>query len=145
MNNQTAVRADRWASRRESFLLDPFPVRMGELAVSLSSARSLTGPEGHGKYVRHYLEVSEYYLEWLTPDADPNLQSELAELRQLLVQWRENWQNIWDDPVERALVAAQAGDWSQKILERSGLLDYDDWRTVFNYAQAPSPAIEEAI
>ncbi len=142
MNDQTAVQTDRWTSIREGFLLDPFPVRLGELAVSLSSAKSLAGNKDYGKYVRHYLEESEHYLEWLAPDADPNLQAELAELRQLLATWRENWQATWDDPVGRASVAAQAGEWSQKMLERSGLLDYDDWRTVFRRAPVPAATVE---
>jgi len=138
----TTTPAERWASLRERFLREPFPRRMGELACALASARSFSDHPEHREVVKMFLDESAYYLEWCAPEADPNLQSELAELRQLLTHWRENWQAIWDDPAERASVAAQAGEWSQKMLERSGLLDYDDWRTVFRRAPAPTVTVE---
>jgi hypothetical protein len=144
MSNQTATQADKWAARRERFMLDPLPVRLGELAASLSSARSFSDHPDHCKGVKIFIDESAHYVEWLIPEAAPNLQAELNELRRLLTHWRDNWQAIWDDSVERASVAAQAGGWSQKMLERSGLLDYDDWRTVFRRAPAPSTSVEAA-
>jgi hypothetical protein len=142
MNNQTAIRSDKWAAMRERFMRDPLPVRLGELAAALASARSSSDHPAHREVVKLFLDESAHYAEWCSPEAALNLQAELDELRRLLTRWRENWQAIWDDPVERASVAAQAGEWSQKMLERSGLLDYDDWRTVFRRAPAPSATAE---
>lgn len=137
MDNQQNLRANRWALLRERFLREPFPPRMGELASALASARSFSDHPEHREIVKLFLDEIAHYAEWLIPEAAPNLQAELNELQRLLTHWRENWQAIWDDPAERASVAAQAGAWSQKMLERSGLLDYDDWRTVFKRAPAP--------
>jgi len=116
---------ERWASLRERFMREPFPRRMGELASALSSARSFSDHPAHRDVVKMFLEEGAHYLEWVLPDADSVLQQELNELRRDLAEWENNWQGIWDDPEKRTSVAEQAGSWSNKVLERSGLLELE--------------------
>jgi len=37
--------------------------------------------------------------------------------------WRRKWQSIWNNIEQRQRVATQAGKWSARVLELSGLLD----------------------
>ena len=56
-------------------------------------------------------------------DADIDITVELVELQIQLALWQLRWTKIWADPEQRMEVAAQAQIWSDRILERSGLLD----------------------
>jgi hypothetical protein len=47
----------------------------------------------------------------------------LVEIQRQLARWQHGWQDLWADPVARAAVAAQAGAWSKRVLEQSGLLN----------------------
>ncbi len=117
--------AKRWDSHRAGYLRSPLYLRLGELAWALSTARSFSDPShpSNRRAAERMFETSQYYIEWTAAETAPDLQSELAALHQQLADWLEAWPNIWDDAERRAAMAAQAGDWSQKILERSGVLD----------------------
>ena len=65
---------------------------------------------------------SKFFIEWTAPEAVLDMQVELVNLQRQLAQWQYNWANIWIDPVQRTAVAKQAGIWSKRILEMSGLL-----------------------
>ena len=140
MNDQTLNQAmpltDRWLRIRERFLQDALPVRLGEFSSSLSEAKHIADPGGHEKVAIHFIDVVAHYLNWGFPDADSTLQADLADLQQLIARLREDWQAIWESPAKRTAIGASFDEWSQKMLDRSGLLDYDDWRVVFR----PTPA-----
>lgn len=145
MNNQVVSSDDRWAKRQGRFLLDPLPIRLGELAVSLSGISSSAIYDNHEKIVKFDIEVSQHYLEWIFPDVDSTLQLELGELRGLLIQWRDNWEAVWEDQDGRNSMAFQAKEWAQKVLERSGLLDYHDWQVEFDYPPGIRAAAEALV
>ncbi|MFN0112115.1 MAG: hypothetical protein ACKVZH_24900 [Blastocatellia bacterium] len=135
---QTTMPTDRWEKLRERFLRDPLPVRLGELSSGLSGVKYIADQTASEKIAIFFLKEPELYLEWGFPDADSALQVELAEIRQLIAQLRENWQSVWESPAERVAVGASFEEWSQKMLDRSGLLTYPDWREVFRPAPAAS-------
>ena len=114
MNNQEAI--------RERYLRDPLPIRLGGLAANLARVESFSNHPDHSAVVEHLLEESKYFIEWTALDATLDLQAELVELQRQLAQWQYHWNEIWADPRRRATVAEQAGIWSKKLLERSGLL-----------------------
>jgi len=115
MNNQEAI--------RDRYLRDPLPIRLGGLAANLARVESFSNHPDHRDVVERLVEESKYFIEWTALDASLNLQAELVELQRHLAQWQYHWVDIWADPRRRATVAQQAGVWSKKILERSGLLD----------------------
>ncbi|HZF38725.1 MAG TPA: hypothetical protein VE715_07870 [Blastocatellia bacterium] len=43
-----------------------------------------------------------------------------------MARWQFQWPEIWNDPERRTGIAEQAGAWSEKILDRSGLLNPQD-------------------
>jgi hypothetical protein len=114
MRNRTAI--------RERFLRDPLPVRLGGLAANLARVESFSKHPDHREAVEHLLDESKYFIEWAAPEASLDLQADLVELQRQLAQWQHGWKEIWADTTKRALVAEQAGIWSKKVLEKSGLL-----------------------
>jgi len=136
--SQISIQPDRWMKLRERFLQDPLPIRLGELSSSLARANYIGNHEAHEQVAFSLLKEPALYLEWGFPDADSSLQTDLTQIRQLIVRLREDWQAVWESPVERIAIGASLGEWAQKILDRSGLLDYDDWREVFRTAPASS-------
>src|SRR5215510_885120 len=109
-------------ARKERYLRDPLPVRLGNLASNLARIKSTATQPDLGEAAKRVIRESKYFVEWAGRDADLQVQIELVELQRQLAQWQFKWPEIWRDPERRAVIAAQAGAWSQKILERSGLL-----------------------
>lgn len=145
MINQSMVESDKLYVQRERFMSLALPVRLGELAESLAFARTASDHPKYPKFLRRLLYECQNYIDWIAAEVDHNVQSELAELRSHLAAWLCDLQGIEDDPLKRALVAAALGDWSQKIIERSGLADYDDWRTEFDYPPGIRAAVEAIV
>ncbi|MGH9853892.1 MAG: hypothetical protein ACREBD_28955 [Blastocatellia bacterium] len=110
-------------ARRERYLRDPLPVRLGNLASNLARIGSFSNHPTMGEAAGKALDESLFFIEWTAADASLPQQAELIELRQLLARWRPEWAEIWNDPGRRSETAAQAGVWSQRILESSGLLN----------------------
>jgi hypothetical protein len=110
-------------ARRERYLRDPLPVRLGNLASNLARVRSFSNHATMGEAAGKVFDESRLFIEWTIEDADPSQQAELNELRELISRWRMELTEIWNDAERRNNVAAQAAAWSQKILESSGLLN----------------------
>jgi hypothetical protein len=124
MNNQAQqTQTDERESLRQSFMRLALPWRLGELATSLSSVRSVIEQDGQQKTVRFYLDESTHFIKWLTPDSQPAWQADLTSLKQVLSDWLANWPAIWENAEQRAAIAVQASIWSDKFLQHSGLLD----------------------
>lgn len=123
MTHSQTVQLDTHTTIRDRYLRDPLPVRLGGLAANLARAKSFSTHSGNREAVLSLLEESARFLSWTNAELDVSLQTELAELQQLLMQWQVNWQIIWDTPEQRTGLATQAGHWSQLVLERSGLLN----------------------
>jgi hypothetical protein len=111
-----------WKAIRERYLRDGLPVRLGGLAANLARVKSFSNHPGHGDVVESLLEESKFFIEWTAPDERLEIQAELVKLHIQLAHWQVNWVSIWDDPLKRAAVAEEAGVWSERLLELSGLL-----------------------
>jgi len=113
-------------ARRERYLRDPLPVRLGNLASNLARIRSIATQPDLGEAAKRVVRESKYFVEWAGKDADLHIQIELVELQRQLARWQFKWNEIWNDIERRASIAEQAGAWSEKILDRSGLLNSQD-------------------
>lgn len=113
-------------ARKERYLRDPLPVRLGNLASNLARIKSIATQPDLGEAAKRVIRESKYFVEWAGKDADLQVQIELVELQRQLARWQFKWHEIWNDLERRASVAEQAGAWSEKILESSGLLNPQD-------------------
>src|SRR5262245_45139486 len=110
-------------ARKERYMRDPLPVRLGNLASNLARIRSIATQPDLGEAATRVIRESNQFVEWAGKDAALQVQIELVEMQRQLARWQLKWREIWDDVERRASLAVQAGAWSEKILESSGLLD----------------------
>jgi hypothetical protein len=110
-------------ARKERFLRDSLPVRLGNLASNLARIRSIATQPELGEAAKRVVRESKHFVEWAGKDAEIEVQIELVELQRQLARWQFKWPEIWNDHEKRNSVAEQAGVWSKKILDRSGLLN----------------------
>lgn len=111
------------AAKRERFMRDPVPIRLGGLAANLARVESFSTHDALRDAVGRLLLESSHFIEWTAAEADLNVKAELAELQRQLTEWQDALADIWPDPAGRASVAHEAGNWSQRVLAASGLLE----------------------
>ncbi len=111
-----------WVAIRDRYLRDGLPVRLGGLAANLARVKSFADHPDHGEVVKSLLEESKFLIEWTAREAETESQADLVDLQVQLACWEHGWASIWGDPVQRSAVAEQAGAWSERVLEMSGLL-----------------------
>lgn len=110
------------ATIKERYLRDPLPVRLGGLAANLARVQSFSDHPKNRDVVKNILEESKFFIEWTAREATLDVQAELVALQRQLSLWHYGWNMLWADETLREAVAAKAGQWSQRVLEASGLL-----------------------
>ncbi|MBU0511711.1 MAG: hypothetical protein KKD28_14970 [Chloroflexi bacterium] len=108
---------------RERYLRDPLPIRLGGIAANLARICSCSEHDGLRDVVESILNESKYFIEWMAPESDFEIQVEVVELQIQLALWQNIFDCIWSEPTSRQAFATQAGWWSHRLLEKSGLLD----------------------
>jgi hypothetical protein len=111
-----------WERLKERYLCDGVPVRLGELASTLSRIKSFSREIILQEAVEQMIEESKFFIEWTVDEVEPNVAIELNELHTQLICWQRDFLTNWHDSTRRAKVSQQARIWSDRILERSGLL-----------------------
>jgi hypothetical protein len=110
------------AALRERYLRDDVPIRLGGLAANLARIESFSSNPGNGEAVAGMIAESALFIDWTAGDVVPSQQVELAALQRTLVKWHRAWQALWPDASRRGALAAEAGEWSRRVLAMSGLL-----------------------
>jgi len=113
---------------RQRYLRDPISVRLGELASSLAGLEGISSHPRNVEAACRFLDESRHFLVWTAREAEPAFQTELAELAEELDRWRSSISEIWSDSERRATLQREAGIWSRRVLERSGLLQTEGTR-----------------
>jgi len=110
---------------RERYLKDGFETRLGGLAANLARLASFSSRMKNNQSVEYLLDESKWFIEWTVPDAELEMQAELVELQVQLAVWHRAWQkgNIEGDRLREMIT--QAREWSDRLLEQSGLLNAD--------------------
>ena len=109
--------------KRERYLRDPLPIRLGGLAADLGRVASSVRHAAGSESVAQMLEESQYYIEWTAAEAEPEVAAELVYIQRMIVLWRKAWPQAQHNPTERTLLAVQAKKWSDQVLDYSGLLE----------------------
>ncbi len=108
--------------KRSRYLQDAIPVRLGGLAANMARIASLAKHPGHHEVVSDILLESKWFIEWTAQELEIIKAAELVELQIQLALWDLESQQNWHDERWRDMIAAEASQWSQRILEMSGLL-----------------------
>lgn len=111
-----------WTAIRERYLRDKLPVRLGGLAANLARVNSFSRNSVNREVVNSLLEESKLFIEWTAGEAEVDTAAQLVELQIQLALWQLDWDHIWADQGQRARVAEQCREWSNRILDLSGAL-----------------------
>jgi hypothetical protein len=115
------------ATRRERYLQQDVPTRLGGLAADLARIVSFAGFKDD-EAVESFLEESRAFIEWSAPDLLPNRVEDagrLVEIHRGLTHWYWLWKRTQINPEERNRLREDAQAWSDEILEMSGLLEQE--------------------
>ncbi len=108
--------------QRGRFMQDPVAVRLGNLASTLARAAACAGHPARRDLVYRLLTEAQYFIDCTGPEADPAIQPELVDLQLQLARLRRRWQAD-PDPGAASELARQSRQYSQQVLEWSGLLE----------------------
>lgn len=109
-------------ARKNRYLRDQLPVRLGNLASNLARIDSISKHPALRESASNVVTESKFFIEWTAPDANLSQQVELLELQRTLAHWGRAWNEIWDNPERRNDIASEARRWSNRVLGFSGLL-----------------------
>ena len=107
---------------KERYLRDGVPTRLGNLASSIKRLGYFVGKKKHDATVHQLFQECRFFSEWTAPDASRETQAGLAALQRDLDSWQKQFQNADGDESRRAEINAACEQWSNRILELSGLL-----------------------
>lgn len=108
---------------RARYLQDPILVRLGGLAANLGRIASFSKNENHQEVTNSVLQESKWFIEWTAADLDIQQAAELVRLQIQLALWQLQANKKWYDEDWRLELAANSRQWSERLLEMSGLLD----------------------
>jgi hypothetical protein len=108
---------------RARFLRDPLPKRLGGLAATLGRVSSMARISSDPKNVSRLLEEAKYFIEWTASEADTEVASELVSMQTLINLWLRAWEDASQKQRQRTLLSVQAKQWSDRVLDFSGLLN----------------------
>ena len=98
-------------------------MRLGAIAANLSRIKSFSVNDASRETVASLIDESKMFIEWTAAQAEIHTAEKLVELQIQLARWQLTWDGIWADGIKRRQVAEKSADWSQQVLEISGLLN----------------------
>ena len=107
---------------RKRYMRDSMPIRLGGLAANLARVKSFSNYADNDVLVNSLLDESKYFIEWTAAEADAEVTAELVQLQLQLARWQRKWPSIWADETQRMAMAETAKQWSERVLDLSGLL-----------------------
>ena len=110
-----------WTAIRQRYLRDGLQTRLGGLAANLGRIRSFAARGSSDEAVESLIDESKQFIEWTAAEAEVNIAAELVQLQIGLALWHLSWRRTRDVGLRERIVD-QAGVWSDRVLEMSGLL-----------------------
>lgn len=107
---------------RNRYMRDPLPLRRGGLAADLARIASFSRSPANLTPVADLMREAAHFIEWCAPEADLESRVALLEMQRQLARWRKQLPQRFADQAWRDQVIAEARQWSQRVLEMSGLL-----------------------
>ena len=107
---------------KERYLRDAVPARLGNLASSIKRLGYFIGKKKYGTTVQNLLLECRLFSEWAAPDAEFETHTALASLQLDLKNWQDYFLTAKEADDWRAEINAACEQWSNRILELSGLL-----------------------
>ena len=111
------------SASRERFGRDDFSRRLGAIAANLSRIRSFIDRGVAEPLIRSLIDESKMFIEDAARNASVEAAAEMVELQLLLARWSRAANTILVDDGGKREVARKAGEWSDRLLKMSGMLN----------------------
>ncbi|MBI3244412.1 MAG: hypothetical protein HYZ49_19205 [Chloroflexi bacterium] len=108
---------------QKRFMRDPLPIRLGGLAADLARVSSTAMNPVNSQVVQVLLEEARRFIEWTATETKSDTASQLVDLQINLTLWLHVWPVASTNSFQRALLAHQASEWSDRVLAMSGLTE----------------------
>ena len=112
-----------WTLIRERYMRDELPIRLGGLSANLARLSTAARVPLNQSLADGLLAESKWFIEWTAGDAEVDTAAQLVELQIQLARWQFRLDDNWADSTKRSGIGDQAHEWSNRVLELSGLLD----------------------
>lgn len=109
--------------KRERYMRDELAIRLGGLAANLARVRSASRSPMNRDVVFSLFEESKFFIEWTAAEATLETASELVDLQLQIAVWQRSLRSAWDDEKARDEIGSTSMSWSNRLIERSGLLE----------------------
>ena len=106
---------------RSRYMRDSVPVRLGGLAANLARVASFSKHQGHQHAVSAILQESKWFIEWAAAELELQDSAELVRLQAQMALWQIQSDKQWNNESWRTELSSQSQQWSQRILQMSGL------------------------
>jgi len=116
------VNKDRREQLRERFLRDPLPRRLGGLAATLGRISSSARKSTDRAIVFNLVDEAKHLIEWTAAETEPEAAAELVHMQTMITLWQRAWNEASQSPKQRILLSVQAKEWSDKVVDFSGLV-----------------------
>jgi hypothetical protein len=103
-------------SLRERYQNMEWQHQLGNMASTLARIANNAPVAEHDETVRLCLREAACFIEWLSPQAPPELLLELAAMQRELLAW----QSLWPIDAAREILALQARHQSDRMLQIAG-------------------------
>jgi hypothetical protein len=110
------------SEKRNRYLRDALPVRLGNLASNLAHVSTFAKGAANPTAVERLLDESRFFIEWTAAETVVDTAAELVELQIQLSWWYHNLQAVWSNPAQLANITQQTRAWSDRVIDLSGLL-----------------------
>jgi len=107
----------------KKFKRQPLPRQLGALAATLGRVAFCARLAHPTETLYPLFTESIQVIEWIAPDAPPDIAAELIDMQVLLGLWRKSWPVAQAHSPQPVLLALQVKKWSDQVLDYSGLLD----------------------
>ncbi|CAN5624366.1 hypothetical protein BH18ACI1_BH18ACI1_10310 [soil metagenome] len=108
--------------KRERYMQDALPIRLGGLAANLARIGSFVKNSANLEAVKSLLAESKYFIEWTAAELSADKAFELVRLQIELAVLERNCEKSWSNEARRMEIGVQAKDWSKSVLQTSGLI-----------------------
>ena len=76
--------------RKNRYLRDPLPIRLGGLAANLARVKSFSMLTANASAVFDLFEESKFFIEWTAADVDVSTTEQLVDLQLQIAVWQRN-------------------------------------------------------
>jgi hypothetical protein len=111
-----------WTQTQERYLQFELSSQLGEIAISLARINSQIHLDIPQEGILATIQECQNFIAWTIPGVNIAVQEHLRELEQLLSSWHHDLSTSYPNSLDRANLAEQSKDWSEKILNDSELL-----------------------